>query len=398
MASLPWYVWGLLVAGAALLVGGAAKAAPPAGGAVPAPKPAGSPPLLKKGSSGPWVSYLQSILGVQQTATFDAATEASVKAYQQAKGLDVDGVVGKDTWGSLGVQYNSPAGSSPKAPSGGGGGGTTAATPPADSFSLPPSPPAASASGGGVLSDDIATREAQILAEVNAGNIDHGWKSLSWQKNGHTVSVKVSRRALALTGTWSSSKGNSTTRLIPSVSFNTAQKIADSLGAVMLTTKVADEADTQADLRLPAWAKFWQGPGSDETGSKTFRMIEQSNWIESKALGHGGLVSNEGKDWVLTCRWWSSAEPAWKRHNSANFGGYPGTLKSPGGKSVVQSVGLTHDRFPFVDYSQLVRLMLPTVLIDGVPHDIAEVLADPNLAPLISDEACTMPKPRHPDL
>jgi hypothetical protein len=65
--------------------------------------------VLKSGSSGPWVSYLQSQLGVEPTGNFDAATILAVKAYQAKQNLGVDGVVGSGTWGSLGVTAAPPA-------------------------------------------------------------------------------------------------------------------------------------------------------------------------------------------------------------------------------------------------------------------------------------------------
>lgn len=397
LASVPWYAWGL--AGLAAIVLGSRKAsgAPPAPGATPAPKPPGPAPLLKKGSKGPWVSYLQSLLGVQQTASFDDATDASVKAYQKSKGLLVDGVVGKDTWGALGV---ATAGSAPKPPSGGGGGSVSPGTPPpqvqpGDTFSLPPPMPG----GGGVLADDIGQREAQILAAISAGDVDHQWRDVAWQADGHTVKVKVSRRPLALTGSWAAASANpktgvvpSTTRLVPSVTYKTAQKIADMFGALLLTTKVSDEQYKSADLKLPPTTQPWS---QDNSMEKTYRMIEQSNRLAKEVGSHTGSTANEGKDWIISRRMWT--DPPSTVHNGPNFGWYPGGSKSPGGASVIQSVGMTHG-MNHADYSQLVRLMLPTVEIDGVPHGIAEVLADPSRSHLLQDEGGTFPKPRHPDL
>jgi hypothetical protein len=62
--------------------------------------------LLQSGSRGQEVSDLQNRLkqaGLQvgQPGVFDAKTQAAVKQYQQAKGLQVDGIVGQQTWGSF---------------------------------------------------------------------------------------------------------------------------------------------------------------------------------------------------------------------------------------------------------------------------------------------------------
>ncbi|MFI0485487.1 peptidoglycan-binding protein [Actinomadura sp. 9N215] len=61
-------------------------------------------PELNKGDTGEHVQSLQGLLQarshpeVKMTGTFDAATEAAVKAVQRWGGVDADGVVGPKTW------------------------------------------------------------------------------------------------------------------------------------------------------------------------------------------------------------------------------------------------------------------------------------------------------------
>ena len=61
-------------------------------------------PNLQKGSTDPAVRDLQEALKVlgynpgSIDGVFGATTEAAVKAFQQAKGVSADGVVGKVTW------------------------------------------------------------------------------------------------------------------------------------------------------------------------------------------------------------------------------------------------------------------------------------------------------------
>jgi peptidoglycan hydrolase-like protein with peptidoglycan-binding domain len=61
-------------------------------------------PMLKKGSTDPAVRDLQEALKALGydpgpiDGTFGSATETAVKAFQQAKGITVDGVVGKVSW------------------------------------------------------------------------------------------------------------------------------------------------------------------------------------------------------------------------------------------------------------------------------------------------------------
>jgi peptidoglycan hydrolase-like protein with peptidoglycan-binding domain len=72
-------------------------------GSIPA---AATMPLLKKGSQGEAVKKLQQTLNgkgykLTEDGDFGNKTEAAVKAFQKANGLEVDGEVGPMTWGVL---------------------------------------------------------------------------------------------------------------------------------------------------------------------------------------------------------------------------------------------------------------------------------------------------------
>ena len=56
---------------------------------------------LQAGSQGDLVVQVQRALHVDTDGIFGVQTDAAVRSYQQAKGLDVDGIVGLATWGSL---------------------------------------------------------------------------------------------------------------------------------------------------------------------------------------------------------------------------------------------------------------------------------------------------------
>lgn len=93
----------------------------------PAPKPAPAPPkpapappqatvtaVVRKGSRGPEVRLLQERLkaaGFNPGAVdgdFGPNTERAVRAFQQARGLGADGVVGARTWAALNVKLQAP--------------------------------------------------------------------------------------------------------------------------------------------------------------------------------------------------------------------------------------------------------------------------------------------------
>ena len=57
--------------------------------------------LLKNGSKGEDVKKLQLKLGVEAVGTFGPKTEAAVKAWQRANGLNDDGIVGDATWNKM---------------------------------------------------------------------------------------------------------------------------------------------------------------------------------------------------------------------------------------------------------------------------------------------------------
>jgi len=97
--------------------------------------------LLSTGSKGAEVKQLQQLLKKEGFLTgpvngrFSARTDQAVRAYQQAKGLQVDGLVGQQTWGSFLGQKLPPGTNLLKAGSGTAGGAAPAPSSPGrDSF------------------------------------------------------------------------------------------------------------------------------------------------------------------------------------------------------------------------------------------------------------------------
>jgi uncharacterized protein (TIGR02594 family) len=69
---------------------------------VPVPQmPPSDRPMLRKGSTGPYVVSVQTTLGIPADGQFGSVTDSAVRGYQAAAGLGVDGVVGPDTWTAL---------------------------------------------------------------------------------------------------------------------------------------------------------------------------------------------------------------------------------------------------------------------------------------------------------
>ena len=58
-------------------------------------------PILGLSSSGEFVKKVQARVGVVADGIFGTKTEAAVRAFQSAHGLDPDGIVGPKTWRAL---------------------------------------------------------------------------------------------------------------------------------------------------------------------------------------------------------------------------------------------------------------------------------------------------------
>lgn len=59
-------------------------------------------PMLGRGDVGPWVRYMQILLGTTAVdGDFGPNTETAVETFQNQKGLYIDGICGPDTWGAL---------------------------------------------------------------------------------------------------------------------------------------------------------------------------------------------------------------------------------------------------------------------------------------------------------
>lgn len=216
-------------------------------------------------------------------------------------------------------------------------------------------------------------REERILDAVKQGFIRPiRWTQVHSYAPGHEAVLEVMTDALAL--------GDESDFVRLNVNHTTAQRIADVLGAALPTSRISDLANMQATVRL---RPCLQTP--DAMIAYTSRMIRHSACVEERRAGREGLASTVGKDWVLTNRLVGRPDHA------ANYGWHDPS--APNGR-VWQPVGLAHDRW-HVDYSQVVRLVRPAVMVDGRAMPLAEVLVSPALSPLVSSEG-PLAITRHP--
>lgn len=260
------------------------------------------------------------------------------------------------------------------------------------------------------LGDNIAQREAAILDYVRKGNFVLEWVPMVVKEGPYTATFMVSADSLRL--------GIPTDSFRVGVTAATEQKIADELGATMMTPKLHDELYKQSKLKLSKTTT------NDLANMSTMAVMKKiSDTVDQKIadkLGWslasikpmlGGLfVSNEGKYWVNST--WVSNQgpiqhygkpPLTGTFASENYGFYEpglvGTTATPmQGVGVVQGPGHAHDYF-HTDYSQVVRLARRNVNVckDGVCRDvdIYQLAQDPELAPLVNHQRVAM-NMRHP--
>jgi hypothetical protein len=149
----------------------------------------------------------------------------------------------------------------------------------------------------------------------------------------------------------------------------TAQAIADAFDCSLPTTKMVDEIYLRAEVKLEP-----KPMTKDRESVLTF--IEHNSIIEEQRKGKsaiGGLVAGHKKDVVITNRIYE------RPHRVAIYGWH----KLDG--TPIQPLTIVHVDW-YVDYSHGIRLVKRSILVDGIPRDIRDVLKDPVLAPLLSDE------------
>jgi hypothetical protein len=213
-----------------------------------------------------------------------------------------------------------------------------------------------------------AQREAAILAEIEAGNVPdflRKMKTVEFKSRGRdgklrTAKLKVMPDYLAI--------GSNSDHVRVPMTPQTAQKLADRFGMSLPTRKIVDQVHAQATVKVTPRAL-----SKDREQTKTFGQHDAIIQGQLSGKPQGELTSGHKKDVVISDRL------ATRPDRVAIYGWHQSNGKP------IQPLSTVHHK-DYVDYSHGVRLVSGTVDIDGVKRPLAEVLADPNLAPLLSAE------------
>jgi len=218
-------------------------------------------------------------------------------------------------------------------------------------------------------------REQAIYNEISRGNIpgflrsmkrvEVEWASPSGMK--HECVLKVLPDYLAI-------GSDSDFVRIPMTS-DTAQRIADLTDTLLPSVKMVDAIYMNARVKLEP-QPLPQGPqmGSNEYYRDHNRMIEHQRLRLGVKLG--SLIAGQKKDLVITNR---------LNGNPDHLAIYGWHRMEDGRPVPIQPLATTHLK-DYVDYSHGVRLVSKKVWIDGKATSIVNILRDPELSGILSDE------------
>jgi hypothetical protein len=235
---------------------------------------------------------------------------------------------------------------------------------------------AGEAPGGAEISRDIRTldlgaREERIFAEISQGNVPTWLRELRPVEVIGEVNGRRHRVTFWVTPDYLAVGSDSDYFLIP-LSAQTAQRIADLVGGSLPTPRMVDATWGSADLRVePIRLR-------PNEFMKTVRYFERhDNLVKAQRFlsdaPPGVLVAGHKLDVVITST--LSEHPG----EIALYGWHRSTGQ------VIQPlfIGATDS---LVTFSHGVRLVDRSVLVDGARRDLWDVLSDPELAQILSDD------------
>ena len=239
---------------------------------------------------------------------------------------------------------------------------------------LPPRPP--DAPGGAEVARDIRNldleaREERIYTEVAQGNVPTWLRQLGRVEMTGEVDGRKHRVTFWVTPDYLAVGSDSDFFLVP-LSPQTAQRIADLVGGSLPTPRMVDAVWASARIRL---TPIRIGPNEFMTTVRYFERHDRLVRSQRMLYGvpPGVFVAGHKKDVVLSAT--LSANPG----KVAIYGWH-----RPDGQPIQRlHTGLMDS---WVGYNHGIRLVDRGILVDGTGRDLLDVLRDPELAPLLSDD------------
>jgi hypothetical protein len=220
----------------------------------------------------------------------------------------------------------------------------------------------------------LKEREESILTEIKAGNMPTSLRTL--------VPVFVKSGSIELTYFVAPdylAVGSDDDDFLVPLSPGTAQKVADLLGCTLPTPRMVDDIYAKATLKLTPEPI---PPSAAMTTVPVFLKHHEMILAQRKNAPPGPLVAGHKKDVVIANRVFAT------RGKVAIYGWHR-AVDQP-----IQPLYTGHTS-AWVDYSHGIRLVQRKMLVNGQPRPIEDVLADPQLAPLLSSDG-VMSRTRYP--
>jgi hypothetical protein len=228
----------------------------------------------------------------------------------------------------------------------------------------------------------LTEREALILNEITAGNFPEFERRFvkvpvtASAPDGKTIACEIETMPDYL------AVGGDDDFVRMPMRPQTAQMIADRFGCLLPTRKLVDAIDAAAMVRLAPQ------PLTENREAVSAFVLEndkiEAEWKLRSTLPHGSLVTGAKKDIILSPLIYDRKPQRLVIYGWRQLDGRP-----------IQPVTNVHwDRY--VDYSHGVRLVKNAVTVDGKVRRIDELLADPQLSAIVSDEG-VFTRPRYPE-
>jgi hypothetical protein len=243
-------------------------------------------------------------------------------------------------------------------------------------LSLPPRPadaPTGSEFALSITNLERPEREERICAEIERGNVPNFLRKLS-PVHAESVQDGITNTAVYYVTPDYLAVGSDEDYFLTPLSPITAQKIADRLQCLLPTPKMVDEIYAAAPLKLsPAPIAPSAVMATVPIFIQHNETIRQQRDEQLTTFPLGTLVAGHKKDVVISNKLLAT-------HGKVAIYGWHKLDGKP-----IQPLYCGHADF-YADYSHGIRLVQLKLIVNGVERTIPEVLADPALAGLLSDE------------